>query len=186
MRLAIAAGLEEIEILVVDAANDNGAMRSMVENSVREVLNPVDQWRGIERLVALGWTEEAIALALALPVRQIRKLRPLANVLPAMLEQMRLGDMPSEQQLRIVAAAGQIDQKEVWKAHKPKKGDTAPWWQIANALTKKRMHAGMRASVTIWLKPTGSSGSKTSSRRLTRTVATPPMSKAFSGPSMSG
>ncbi len=141
MRLAIAAGLEEIEILVVDAANDNGAMRSMVENSVREALNPVDQWRGIERLVALGWTEEAIAVALALPVRQIRKLRLLANVLPAMLEQMALGDMPSEQQLRIIAAAGQIDQKEVWKAHKPKKGDTAPWWQIANALTKKRMYA---------------------------------------------
>jgi ParB family chromosome partitioning protein len=141
VRLAIAAGLEEIEILVVDAANDNGAMRSMVENSVREALNPVDQWRGIERLVALGWTEEAIAVALALPVRQIRKLRLLANVLPAMLEQMALGDMPSEQQLRVIAAAGQVDQKEVWKAHKPKKGDTAPWWQIANALTKKRMYA---------------------------------------------
>ncbi|WP_035213361.1 ParB/RepB/Spo0J family partition protein [Agrobacterium tumefaciens] len=141
VRLAIAAGLEEIEILVADAANDNGAMRSMVENSVREPLNPVDQWRGIERLVALGWTEEAIAVALALPVRQIRKLRLLANVLPAMLEHMALGDMPSEQQLRIIAAAGQVDQKEVWKAHKPKKGDTAPWWQIANALTKKRMYA---------------------------------------------
>ncbi|PDS74990.1 ParB/RepB/Spo0J family partition protein [Rhizobium sp. L43] len=141
VRLAIAAGLEEIDILVVDAANDNGAMRSMVENSVREPLNPVDQWRGIERLVALGWTEEAIAVALALPVRQIRKLRLLANVLPAMLEQMALGDMPNEQQLRVIAAAGKVDQKEVWKAHKPKKGDTAPWWQIANALTKKRMYA---------------------------------------------
>ncbi len=141
VRLAIAAGLEEIEILVADAANDNGAMRSMVENSVREALNPVDQWRGIERLVALGWTEEAIAVALALPVRQIRKLRLLANVLPAMLEQMALGDMPNEQQLRVIAAAGQVDQKEVWKAHKPKKGDTAPWWQVANALTKKRMYA---------------------------------------------
>ena len=141
VRLAIAAGLEEIEILVADAANDNGAMRSMVENSVREALNPVDQWRGIERLVALGWTEEAIAVALALPVRQIRKLRLLANVLPAMLEQMALGDLPNEQQLRVIAAAGQADQKEVWKANKPKKGDTAPWWQIANALTKRRMYA---------------------------------------------
>lgn len=141
VRLAIAAGLEEIEILVADAANDNGAMRSMVENSVREPLNPVDQWRGIERLVALGWTEEAIAVALALPVRQIRKLRLLANILPGMLEQMALGDMPNEQQLRIIAAAGQVDQKEVWKAHKPKKGDTAAWWSIANSLTKKRMYA---------------------------------------------
>jgi ParB/RepB/Spo0J family partition protein len=141
VRLAIGAGLEEIEILVVDRTDDNGAMRSMIENSVREALNPVDQWRGIERLVALGWTEEAIAVALALPVRQIRKLRLLANVLPAMLEQMALGDMPSEQQLKIIAAAGEVEQKEVWRAHKPKKGDTAAWWSMANALTKKRMYA---------------------------------------------
>ena len=77
----------------------------MVENIAREPLNPVDQWRGIERLVALGWTEESIALALALPARQVRKLRLLANVLPAMLDQMAKGDMPGEPQLRVIAAA---------------------------------------------------------------------------------
>ena len=131
----------EIEILVVEAANDNGAMRSMVENIAREPLNPVDQWRGIERLIALDWTEEAIAVALALPVRQIRKLRLLANVLPAMLDQMALGDMPNEQQLRTIAAAHLDEQKEVWKAHKPKKGQPATWFQIANALSKTRMYA---------------------------------------------
>ncbi|MCJ8056997.1 ParB/RepB/Spo0J family partition protein [Shinella curvata] len=114
VQAAIAAGLEEIEVLVKEAADDNGAMRSMVENIAREPLNPVDQWRGIERLVALGWTEEAIAVALALPVRQIRKLRLLANVLPAMLDQMARGDMPNEQQLRTIAAASLEDQKEVW------------------------------------------------------------------------
>ena len=142
VKQAIKAGLEEIEVLVVDAANDNGAMRSMVENIAREPLNPVDQWRAIERLVALGWTEEAIAVALSLPVRQIRKLRLLANVLPAMLDQMAKGDMPNEQQLRTIAAASLDEQKEVWKAHKPKKGDPqASWWSIANALTRKRMYA---------------------------------------------
>ncbi len=140
-RQAVAAGLEEIDVLVVEAANDNGAMRSMVENIAREPLNPVDQWRGIERLVALDWTEEAIAVALALPVRQIRKLRLLANVLPAMLDHIAKGDMPSEQQLRTIAAAALDEQKEVWKAHKPKKGDTASWWSVANALSKKRMYA---------------------------------------------
>ncbi|MEB3046303.1 ParB/RepB/Spo0J family partition protein [Rhizobium mulingense] len=140
-RMAIAAGLEEIDVLVVEAANDNGAMRSMVENIAREPLNPVDQWRGIERLIALDWTEEAIAVALALPVRQIRKLRLLANVFPAMLDQMVLGDMPNEQQLRTIAAANLDEQKEVWKAQKPKKGQPAAWWQIANALSKTRMYA---------------------------------------------
>nr|WP_172691472.1 ParB N-terminal domain-containing protein [Agrobacterium tumefaciens]ASK44452.1 plasmid partitioning protein [Agrobacterium tumefaciens] len=141
VKQAIAAGMEEITVLVVEAANDNGAMRSMVENIAREPLNPVDQWRGIERLVALGWTEEAIGVALALPVRQIRKLRLLANVLPAMLDHMSLGDMPNEQQLRTIAAASLDEQKEVWKANKPKKSDRADWYNISRALSKTRMFA---------------------------------------------
>ncbi|KJF65677.1 ParB/RepB/Spo0J family partition protein [Rhizobium nepotum] len=138
---AIAAGLEEIDVIVREAANDNGAMRSMVENIAREPLNPIDQWRGIERLVALGWTEEAIGVALALPVRQIRKFRLLANVLPAMLDHMALGDMPNEQQLRTIAAASIEEQKEVWKANKPKKAERADWYNISRALSKTRMFA---------------------------------------------
>jgi len=142
---AIAAGLEEIEVLVDEAANDDpvsrGAMRSMVENIAREALNPVDQWRAIERLVMLRWTEEAIAAALALPIRQIRKLRLLADVLPAMLDQMAKGDMPEERQLRVISAAAVEEQAEVWKKHKPKKGDTTSWWSVAQALEKRRMFA---------------------------------------------
>lgn len=142
VRQAIKAGLEEIEVIVVEAANDNSAMRSMVENLAREPLNPVDQWRAIERLVALGWTEEAIAIALTLTVRRVRQLRLMANVLPAMLDHMAKGDMPNEQQLRTIASASLDEQKEVWKANKPSKSDPkASWWSIANALSKTRMYA---------------------------------------------
>lgn len=142
VKQAIAAGLEEIDVLVDEVANDNGAMRSMIENIAREALNPVDQWRAIERLVALGWTEEAIGVALALPVRQIRKLRLLANVLPAMLDHMAKGDMPDERQLRTIAAASLDEQKEVWKKHKPSKADPqVSWWNVAQVLQKTRMHA---------------------------------------------
>lgn len=142
VKQAIAAGLEEIDVLVDEAANDNGAMRSMVTNIAFEPMNPVDQWRAIERLVALGWTEEAIGVALALPVRQIKKLRLLANVLPAMLDHMAKGDMPNEQQLRTIAAASLDEQKEVWKKHKPSKGDPqVSWWSAAQGLQKTRMFA---------------------------------------------
>lgn len=142
VRQAIAAGLEEIAVLVIERAEDGGAMRSLAETLAHEQLNPVDQWRAIERLVALGWTEEAIALALALPVRQIRKLRLLANVLPAMLDQMAKGDMPNEQQLRTIASASLDEQKEVWKKHKPSKADPqVSWWSVAQGLTKRRMYA---------------------------------------------
>ena len=142
VKQAIAAGLTEIDVLVDEAANDTGAMHSMIENIAREALNPVDQWRAIERLVALGWTEEAIGVALALPVRQIRKLRLLANVLPAMLDHMAKGDMPDERQLRTIAAVTQDEQKEVWKKHKPSKADPqVSWWSVAQALQKTRMYA---------------------------------------------
>ena len=142
VKQAIAAGLEEIDVLVDEASNDNGAMRSMVTNIAFDPMNPVDQWRAIERLVALGWTEEAIGVALALPVRQIKKLRLLANVLPAMLDHMAKGDMPNEQQLRTIAAAALDEQKEVWKKHKPSKGDPqVSWWSVAQGLQKTRMYA---------------------------------------------
>lgn len=139
---AAAAELTEIPVLVADPSDDLGAMQSFAENIAREPLNPVDQWRAIERLVALGWTEESIALALALPVRQIRKLRLLANILPALLDQMARGDIPNEQQLRTIAAAGQDEQAEVWKKYKPKKQDPqVSWWEVARALTRTRMLA---------------------------------------------
>jgi ParB family chromosome partitioning protein len=139
---AIAADLPEIPLLLADPSDDLGAMQSFAENIAREPLNPVDQWRAIERLVALGWTEESIAMALALPSRQIRKLRLLSNILPAMLDQMARGDMPNEQQLRTIAAAGQDEQAEVWKKYKPKKQDPqVSWWEVARALTRTRMLA---------------------------------------------
>ena len=58
-----------------------------------------------------------------------------------MLDQMAKGDMPSEQQLRTIASASLEDQKQVWKAHKPKKDETAAWWSVANGLSKTRMYA---------------------------------------------
>ncbi len=139
---AIAAELTEIRVLVADPDVDRDAMRALVENVAREPLNPVDLWRSIERLVALGWTEESIALALALPVRQVRKLRLLANVLPVMLDQMAKGDMPGEPQLRVIAAASIDEQTEVWKKYKARKADPqVSWHDVARALTKTRMYA---------------------------------------------
>lgn len=139
---AVAAKLDEIEVLVADPDEDKDALRSLIENVAREALNPVDLWRRIERLVALHWTEESIGIALGQSVRQIRKLRLLANILPAMLDHIAKGDMPSEQYLRTIAAATQDEQAQVWKKYKPRKGDPqVSWHEVARALTKARMFA---------------------------------------------
>ena len=142
VRLAVQAGLAEIDVLVIDPMTEGGLMRELVENVARESLNPVDLWRSIERLTAEDWTEEAIVTALALPLRQVRKLRLLAKVFPAMLDHIAKGDMPQEQHLQIIAAAPVEEQAQVWKKHKATKANPrVSWWEVARALTKQRMFA---------------------------------------------
>ena len=116
-------------------------MRAVSENVVRAPMATVDLWRSIESLASENWTEEAIASALAIPVRQIRKLRLLATVHPAILDQIGAGDMPKEQELRTIASASREDQAAVWKKLKPKKGEGVLWWKISQALEKTRFFA---------------------------------------------
>ena len=140
VKTAIKVGLPEIDVLVKDP-DDKDNMRAVSENVIRAPMATVDLWRGIESLASEGWTEEAIASAFAISVRQVRKLRLLATVHPAILDQIGAGDMPKEQELRTIASASREDQENVWKKIKPKKGERAVWWQIAQALNKTRFFA---------------------------------------------
>jgi len=142
VKAAIAAELPAIDVMVWDADEAADAMRSVAENLIRASMTSVDIWRAIERLEAQGWNEQAIGDALALPLRTIRRLKLLAHLHPAMLDVMALGSMPNEEQLRTIAAATREEQAQVWKKHKPKKGQTdIAWHEVARALAKRRMPA---------------------------------------------
>lgn len=140
---AIDIGLEAIEVLVTDHDEVNSAMASLSENLIRASMNSVDIWRAIERLEAQGWNEQAIADALALPLRTVRRLKLLAHVHPPMLEAMARGDMPGDEQLRTIAAASPEDQAQVWKKLKPRKNEPASWYEISRALKRRRIPATM-------------------------------------------
>ncbi len=142
VKAAIKAGLPAIDVMVCDADEAADAMRSVAENLIRASMSSVDIWRAIERLEAQGWNEQAIGDALALPVRTVRRLKLLAHLHPAMLDVMALGSMPNEEQLRTIAAATPEEQAQVWKKHKPKKGQAdIAWHEVARALAKRRMPA---------------------------------------------
>jgi ParB family transcriptional regulator, chromosome partitioning protein len=142
VKAAIKAELPVIDVLVCDADEAADAMRSVAENLIRASMTSVDTWRAIERLEAQGWNEQAIAGALALPVRTIRRLKLLAHLHPAMLDVMALGSMPNEEQLRTIAMASREEQAQVWKKHKPKKGQTdVAWYEVARGLAKRHMPA---------------------------------------------
>ena len=136
---AIEAGLDAIDVLVCDADEAADAMRSVSENLIRASMNSVDIWRATERLEGQGWNEQAIADALALPVRTIKRLKLLAHLHAPMLDCMATGSMPNEDQLRTIAAASRDEQAQVWKKHKPKKGQDVSWWEVARALSKRRI-----------------------------------------------
>ena len=136
---SIKAGMTTIPVLVRETTDGADAIRSFAENVVRAQMGPVDQWRAIEALIGDNWTEEAIATAFAYPVRLIRRLRLLAHIHPTILDHIAKGDMPREEELRIIAAATPQEQAAVWKKHKPRRNETAAWWEIANPLRKSRM-----------------------------------------------
>jgi ParB family chromosome partitioning protein len=140
VRFAIEVGLTEIDVIVIEP-DDLNKMRALSENVVRAPMASVDLWRAIESLASENWTEEAIATALAVPLRQIRKLRLLATVHPAILDQIGAGDMPNERELRTIASAPREDQAAAWKKLKPKKGEGAIWWRVSQALEKTRFFA---------------------------------------------
>ena len=142
VKAAITAELPLIDVLVCDADEAADAMRAVAENLIRASMSSVDIWRAIERLEAQDWNEQAISDALALPVRTVRRLKLLAHLHPPMLDVMALGSMPNEEQLRTIAAASREEQAQVWKKHKPKKGQTdVAWYEVARALAKRRMPA---------------------------------------------
>ena len=142
VKAAIKADLPVIDVLVCDADEAAAAMRAVAENLIRASMTSVDIWRAIERLEAQGWNEQAIADALALPARTVRRLKLLAHLHPAMLDVMALGSMPNEEQLRTIAAASREEQAQVWKKHRPKKGQPdVAWYEVARALAKRRMPA---------------------------------------------
>ncbi len=140
VKAAITAELPTIDVLVKNDDDDaNIPMVSLSENLIRASMTSVDIWRGVEDLEKRGWNEQAIADALNLPVRTIKRLKLLAHIHPPMLDVMAQGSMPSEDQLRTIAAASLEEQTQVWKKNKPKKGHEVYWHEIARALSKRRI-----------------------------------------------
>ena len=139
VKAAIKAGLAMIDVIVSDADEAHVPMQSLSENLIRASMNSVDIWRAIETLEKQGWNEQAIADALALPVRTVKRLKLLAHLHPPMLDVMAQGSMPNEDQLRTIAAATRDEQAQVWKKHKPKKGHDVTWYEVARALSKRRI-----------------------------------------------
>jgi len=138
---SIEAGLDTIPVLVRNDDESNDTMRAFAENSVRTGLGTVDIWRAMQALAGEGWTDDAVATALSLPPRTVRRLKLCGNIHPAILDHMAHGDEPSTHYLALIAAAAREDQAQAWKKFKPSRRESVEWHSLAHAVDKRRMHA---------------------------------------------
>ena len=139
-RVKAAIDLDFPTIFTVETEPGNiDLMDALAENIIRASMNSVDTWRAIQDLEEQGWSEQAIADSLALPVRTVRRLKLLAHIHPPMLDIMARGDMPNEEQLRTIACATLEEQAQIWKKHKPRKNEHTSWFAVANALARRRI-----------------------------------------------
>ena len=139
-RVTAAIVLELPTIWTVETEPNNiSLMDAVAENLIRASMNNVDTWRSIQDLEAEGWSEQGIADSLAQPLRTVRRLKLLAHIHPPMLDAIARGDMPNEEQLRVIAGATLEEQAQVWKKHKPRKNERTNWFAVANALAKRHI-----------------------------------------------
>lgn len=137
VKAAIDLDLPVIWVIETEPGNID-LMDAVTENVIRAAMNSVDTWRAIVNLEAQGWNEQAVADALAQPVRTVRRLKLLAHIHPPMLEVMAY-DMPKDEQLRTIAEATAGEQAQVWKKHKPRKNESTNWFAVANVLSKRHI-----------------------------------------------
>src|ERR1700752_839538 len=85
-RASISAGLDVIPVLVIDDDAKIDRMRAFAENLIRQGYATVDIYRAMQALAIDGWTDDAIATALNLPPRTVKRLKLCGNILPAILD----------------------------------------------------------------------------------------------------
>ena len=110
-RAAQLAGLTEVPVLVKDVADEHAAAMALIENIQREDLNPLEEARGVKRLIEeFGLTHEQAATAIGRSRSATSNLLRLLNLASPVQTMLLAGDidMGHARALLAVDAAIQI------------------------------------------------------------------------------
>ncbi|MFA7603342.1 MAG: ParB/RepB/Spo0J family partition protein [Novosphingobium sp.] len=123
---------------VVKAANDPVLAEedSLAENSEREPLHPLDEFRGMKMLRDKGEQEEAIAAHFRVTPAVVRQRLKLASVSPKLHDVYAAGDMTLDQLMAFTVSDDHKRQEELWDqlAHSSNK---APYFIKSKLLEDK-------------------------------------------------
>jgi|SRR5690554_538574 len=110
-RAAGIAGLKEVPVLVREVSDDNAAIMALIENIQREDLNPLEEARGVKRLLdEFGMTHEQAARAIGRSRSATSNMLRLLNLADPVQTMLLAGDidMGHARALLAVDAASQI------------------------------------------------------------------------------
>ncbi len=88
---------------------------SLAENTFREPLHPLDEFRGMQRLIDRGEKEEAIAAHFRVTPAVVRQRLKLASVSPELHELYAAGDMTLDQLMAFTVSEYHERQVQVWE-----------------------------------------------------------------------
>lgn len=114
VRFAREAGLTEIPAEIRKMTDAEALEAQVAENTQRAMLHPIDIWRATQQLLGAGLTLTQAGLALGLSDRETRRNERLAALHPQVLA-LAERDMPSAEQLAVIAAAPLERQAEALK-----------------------------------------------------------------------
>lgn len=111
LRAAIKADLKEVPVIIKDVSDDQAAIMALIENIQREDLNPMEEARGIKRLLdEFALTHDQIASAIGRSRSATSNLLRLVNLAQAVQDMLMDGsiDMGHARALLSLPAAEQI------------------------------------------------------------------------------
>ncbi|MGY4197333.1 ParB/RepB/Spo0J family partition protein [Bradyrhizobium sp. USDA 4520] len=120
---------------------------SLVENTDRAPLHPLDQFRAFQDMLGKGKTEEEIAAALFVSVQVVKQRLRLAAASPALLDVYAEDGMTLEQLMAFTVCDNHARQEQVWDAIKDSWSKEP--YQIRRMLTETTVRASDKRAVFV-------------------------------------
>lgn len=138
LNAARSVGLTEIPAMTHLLSEVEAEAAQAAENMQRVPVDPVDQWRHIERMVADGYTVRKAGLALGMNDRQIGQICKLGRLAPEVLDALTGRELPSWRILGEISQASHEQQAAALKRHLYH-GDAVLWNSVAAECVTRRI-----------------------------------------------
>jgi len=138
---AQAAGRIRVPALRVASADAGQRQLSLVENTLRVAMHPVDAWRSTDTLMQGGASLDVAAATLGLSPREANRMRLLSQMHPDMLDAMATSEVPDDYILRDIVRVPHDRQAAVLNAARVTNGKNqrVVWNTVAAACRVTRI-----------------------------------------------